>query len=166
MDNRIFLFLTLFFLSTLLPAAVFGQSDKYIITHEDKLQIVVYVLGEVNRPGEYKVPDDIDLVELLSHAGGATQFGNLGKVTINRHINPVIAGAGMLPATQQRSIIKFDVKKYLSDVKSEAPPLLQPGDVIYVPKNSWFKWRSAATILRDVSVVASAYFLYRRAMKD
>ena len=45
-------------------------------------------------------------------------------------------------------------------------PTLQPGDVVVVPRNGFSKWKSVAGILRDLSVVASAYFLYLRTTKD
>jgi hypothetical protein len=46
------------------------------------------------------------------------------------------------------------------------PPRLVPGDVVVVSRNSWFGYKRFATVLRDVAVVASAYFLYLRVVED
>src|SRR5688572_8546323 len=50
--------------------------DKYILGAESRLEIVVHVLGEVERPGEYRVTDETDVLELISKAGGPTRFAN------------------------------------------------------------------------------------------
>ena len=54
----------------------------------------------------------------------------------------------------------------MSDDRLPIAPVLQPGDVVFVPKNSWHKWKDVSAVIRDVSVVASAYFLYVRATRN
>ena len=69
--------------------SLFAQDQgKYIYGDEQRLQIVVHVLGEVKRPGEYIVPDNTDIVEIISKAGGTTEFSNLGSVFITRYHRP------------------------------------------------------------------------------
>ena len=49
---------------------------------------VVTVLGEVNREGEYPFyRDQVTIFQALGYAGGATDFGNLQKVTLIREAN-------------------------------------------------------------------------------
>ena len=58
--------------------------DTYLLGEEQRLEIVVHVLGEVERPGEYRVPDDTDVLEAVSKAGGPTEFAHLGNVSLRR----------------------------------------------------------------------------------
>ena len=53
----------------------------------------------------------------------------------------------------------------MRDSAAAPPPILRPGDVIFVPKNSRQKWLDVSTVVRDLSIVASSYFLYLRATK-
>jgi protein involved in polysaccharide export with SLBB domain len=162
--------LSLFFLLLtvlILNSSLFAQ-EEYFLGEEQQLQIVVYVLGEVSKPGEYRLPDNTDIVKLLSKAGGETQFSNLGKVTITRYKTPVkIQPDGSVDAEGgEKEIIKFNVKKYLESKDSPPAPILKPGDIIYVKKNKWYTWRTVAAVLRDVAIVASTYFLYVRTFEN
>jgi len=54
------------FLVVLFSVTVFGQDqDKYLIGSEKKLEMIVHIMGEVRKPGEYRVEDDTNLVELM-----------------------------------------------------------------------------------------------------
>ena len=145
--------------------SLFAQDQgKYIYGDEQRLQIVVHVLGEVKRPGEYIVPDNTDIVEIISKAGGTTEFSNLGRVYITRYHRPAQEGSGSAASDTRKEIIEFNVDKFLKKQTGTPPPVLQPGDVITVGRNSWSKWRNMATIMRDISV--GAYFLYRRVIDN
>ncbi len=153
----------------LLPFARSAAQDKYILGEDQRLEIVVFIMGEVKKPGKYIVLDGTNIIELLSEAGGATEFANLDKVTITHSIgnqNSAGSRAGNTDRLKRR-ITRYNVNDYLK--KNEfgaAPPVLAPSDVILVPNNTWRSWRRVATIVRDFAVVTSAYFLYRRAVKD
>jgi hypothetical protein len=151
-------------------AASAQQSDRYILGEEKRLEMIVHVFGEVQRPGEYRVPDDTDVLQLVSKAGGPTEFAKLTGVTVTRlPARPGVAGAtngATAAGTGTSRILRVDLKDYLKDDGPASMPILQPGDVVLVPRNSLSKWKSVAGVIRDVSVVASAYFLYLRATKD
>ena len=57
---------------TLVPAVAFAQSQGkgYLIPQEQGLEMLVHILGEVQKPGEYRVPDHTDVLELIAKAGG------------------------------------------------------------------------------------------------
>jgi polysaccharide export outer membrane protein len=44
----------------------------------------IYVIGKVNRPGEYLVGHDLDVMQALSLAGGLTPFAAENRITILR----------------------------------------------------------------------------------
>lgn len=148
----------------LATGGMFAQ-DQYLLGEEQQLQIVVYVMGEVSKPGEYRVSDNTNLVELLSKAGGETEFSNLGAVLITRPKTPMDSRIAENEPRQniEKEIIRFNVGNYLKKKNGPPPPMLKPGDVIYVSRNKWHKWRTMAAIVRDLAIVASTYFLYLRA---
>jgi len=131
---------------------------------EGQLQMIVHIIGEVKRPGEYQVSDKTNVLELLSKAGGPTQFSKLGGVTISRVQHAVGSngsdGNGHIEIGNQ--VMKVDLNKYLKRRNLSPPPVLKPGDVVLVSRNGWSKWRMASTILRDLTVPVSLYFLYLR----
>ncbi len=166
---RLLNILVSFFIVLSLASKVMGQEkSQYIRGQDNQLKFVVYVIGEVKKPGEYIVSDGTDLAEMLSIAGGPTEFSNLGSVLITRNRASLLANSntkelnGNVP---QRVVIKFDVNKYLRTRDGSPAPHLEPGDIISVHKNKWYRWKSGAKIIRDVSVIATAYFLYLRATR-
>ncbi len=44
----------------------------------------VYVIGQVNKPGEFIMNPTVDVMQALSMAGGTTPFAALGDITILR----------------------------------------------------------------------------------
>lgn len=81
----------------------------------------VYVIGKVNRPGEFPFSKPIDVMQALSLAGGATSFAALDDIKILRRRN----GA--------QTALRFhysDVEKGRS-LEQNIP--LQSGDTVVVP---------------------------------
>lgn len=156
-----FLGLNLLFLSA---SQSFGQ-ESYLVGEDDpRLQIVVNIIGEVQKPGQYMVHDGTNIVELLAKAGGPSEFSSLSNVSISRIQRGVANGSenGNGRLATGNEIIKVNLEDYVKRSNTTEPPVLKPGDVVFVPRNSWSKWRNVATIVRDISVVASLYLLYLR----
>jgi polysaccharide export outer membrane protein len=84
---------------------------------------IVYVLGDVNRPGGFVMQDSgrITLLQALAQAGGASKSASLSKAVLMRK-----NGQGY--ATTKLHVGKIE--------KGEAPDLeLRPNDVLFVPNN-------------------------------
>ena len=140
------------------------EHEDYIVREGQRLMIVVHILGEVKKPGEYTVEDRTTVMELLSKAGGPTEFADLGAVTLTRVEPPSgYTLAGTDGGAERTHVVRVDLDRYLEGKSTAPPPVLQPGDIVDVRPNGWFQWRRVSGIARDVSVVASAYFLYLRA---
>lgn len=133
--------------------------DAYLLGEEQRLEIVVSVIGAVQHPGEYRVPDDTDVLELIAKAGGPNEFANLAGVSLRRR-----EGAGLQGGTEM--IIPVNISAFLSREDAPVPPVLAPGDVVSVPRNRTAKWKTAFAMLRDVSVVVTTYILYLRYEQD
>ncbi len=141
------------------PRACAQEDNRYLLGQDRQLEMIVHIIGEVKAPGEYRVHDNTTALELLSKAGGPTEFANLGAILI-RHTQPGGPGAALAAGP---SVQKINLGKYLHDSTATPPPVLQPGDFVSVPGNRWRTWRSGFSVVRDLAVVASAYFLYLRA---
>jgi polysaccharide export outer membrane protein len=82
---------------------------------------VVYVTGEVNKPGPYAVVNgQMNVLQALAMAGGFTDFAKKKDIRILRK-----NAAGM-------QTLKFNYKDALDDENKQEPLQLQPGDTIIV----------------------------------
>jgi len=155
---------SLFCLLILVNSVYSQEIDKYRLNQDDRLEITVHVIGEIKRPGKYTVTDNTNLMELIAEAGGPTEFTNLKALTITR-INPKTRRHGRNSTNgvlTENEIIKYNAEDFLRKSRSVTPPILEPGDIVFVPRNSWHKWRQTFTVIRDVSVLAGLYLLYLR----
>lgn len=81
----------------------------------------VYVIGQVNRPGEFIVNPSVDVMQALSMAGGTTPFAALGDIVILRR-----TGTG-------KTALPFRYNDVARGKKLEQNIDLQSGDVVVVP---------------------------------
>jgi protein involved in polysaccharide export with SLBB domain len=84
----------------------------------------VFVLGGVQKPGAYLYQTEsgrpVSLLQLVAYAGGASQYGDLGDVTIRRFD----------PAHPQGQTYRVDVENILE--KNQADVALLANDIVYV----------------------------------
>jgi polysaccharide biosynthesis/export protein len=87
----------------------------------DSASHVFYVLGEVNRPGVYKLHSGEVLSQALAEAGGLGQYADAGKIRILRH--------------KESETVVLTVNYYVvrsgGDVSADVP--VEPGDTVSVP---------------------------------
>jgi len=134
--------------SSLLSAtSVSMTTSNYYYARPNELTIVVNVLGFVQRPGRYEISSTIDLINLLSLAGGPTPDGSMNDVKITRLVTP---GPGQ---RYERKEFRLNLEQ-LTKVSS-AELVLQPGDIIEVERTSWSVVRDVFTIFGFVAVLTS-----------
>lgn len=101
-----------------------GTAARYILPGEtNAIRMEVNLWGEVGGPGIYVVPSDMDIVGLISSAGGPTEFAKLQSVMIIR----------AYPQDGEPRIIEVDIKQFLQTADASLLPGLNPQDVVYVP---------------------------------
>lgn len=83
----------------------------------------VYVIGQVNRPGEFVVNPQVDVMQALSMAGGTTAFASLGDITILRRNGP----------TGEQQALPFRYTDVIRGRNLSQNIVLQAGDVVVVP---------------------------------
>ncbi len=81
----------------------------------------VYVLGQVNKPGEFIMNPSVDVMQVLSMAGGTTPFASLGDIVVLRRT-----------ATGKQSL-PFRYNDVVKGRKMDQNIDLQAGDVVVVP---------------------------------
>jgi hypothetical protein len=115
---------------------------------DNELLVKVNVWGEVLQPGIFEVPDNTDLVSLLSIAGGPTENAKLYCVKILRN------------HLEEEKIIEVNVKNYMKSGNYKEIPLIKPGDTVMVPKKSFFSVSKTITFVYNIAVIASAVHLF------
>ena len=81
----------------------------------------VYVIGQVNKPGEFIVNPSVDVMQALSMAGGTTPFAALGDIIILRRTD------------KGKTALPFRYNDVVRGKKLEQNIDLQSGDVVVVP---------------------------------
>ncbi len=81
----------------------------------------IYVLGQVNRPGEFILNRDVDVLQALSLAQGATRFAELDEIKVLRR-------EGV-----SQTAIPFNYDEVVGGKHLEQNIVLRSGDVVVVP---------------------------------
>ena len=91
---------------------------------------MVYVMGEVAKPGAYEGKKGATFMDILANAGGPTRFAESRQIRI-------IKADGRIKA--------FDLAGYTEGTTGALPPAITPGDAIFIPEKtdmnekSWLK---------------------------
>jgi polysaccharide export outer membrane protein len=81
----------------------------------------IYVVGRVQKPGEYPMARDVDVMQALSLAGGATPFAAVNDIIILRRLS-----AGQI-------VLHFQYNDVARGQDLRQNIVLQPGDTVVVP---------------------------------
>ncbi len=81
----------------------------------------IFVIGKVNKPGQFPTNRRIDVLQALSLAGGLTVFANEGKINIQRRIGNTV------------KVFPFDYDDVVDGDDLEQNIILEPGDTVSVP---------------------------------
>lgn len=150
--------------------------DQYQIGPDERLLITVHIWGEVRNPGGYLVPDDTDILELISKAGGPTEFSNLSNVKITRGLTELAnikqfsrkmtgtdSSKDLHYKKYNKQVVKVDLKKLLDKEKYQMMiPILKPGDVVRVGRNTWFTWQAVLRVFSQLAIILQAWYWYSR----
>ena len=93
----------------------------YIPDADDQL---IYVMGEVNKPGAYRLTPDMSFMDALAQAGGPTDNGAKNRVLLAR------------PSIGIQKTIDFN--EYLK-ARGEHNYMLEEGDIVYMPQSTMAK---------------------------
>ena len=99
----------------------------------------------MRKPGLYIVPDDTDLLTLLSLANGPTEDAKLAKIRIVRSTH------------EGEKIIWVDLKDYMETGNEELIPILQPGDTVIISGTVFYAFTKWADFLSKIAIFLSMY---------
>lgn len=106
------------------------------VTEAQVEEDVIYIYGQVVRPGGYRFTRNMDLLEAIIIAGGPAQTANLDEVKVITRGKPY------------SSVATINLKQY-AKLGTPAPFLLNPGDTVYLPQ----KQSSPFLLMRQGSIV-------------
>lgn len=117
---------------SLLPNLVSGATI-FIPKQEEEIKTgsrMVYVMGEVAKPGAYESNDEASFMDILANAGGPTRFAESRQIRIIK---------------SDGKVVPFDLIGYTDGTLPNRPPIITAGDAIFVPEKidmnekSWLK---------------------------
>lgn len=117
---------------SLLPPLEVG-STIFVPKQEEEIKSgsnMVYVMGEVAKPGAFEGKKGATFMDILANAGGPTRFAESRQIR-------VIKSNGV--------VINFDLSGYTEGTNYQRPPPISAGDAIFVPEKtdmnekSWLK---------------------------
>lgn len=82
----------------------------------------IYVIGQVNRPGEFLISRDIDVMQALTLAGGLTPFGDEDDIKVLRRQG------------EKLNAIDFNYSDIERGKNLDQNIILQAGDIVVVPE--------------------------------
>jgi polysaccharide export outer membrane protein len=86
--------------------------------------------GEVGRPGKYDLRGDITLTQAVAIAGGFNESSKHSEVLLFHRVSNDLV-----------EVKKLNVKQMLRAANISEDPHLQPGDMLFVPQNSFSKFK-------------------------
>jgi len=110
-----------------------------------KLKMNTYIWGQVTRPGLYLVPDDTDLLMLISLAGGPREDAKLTDIRIIR------------PTSEGEKIIIVNLKRYIQTGDETLIPRLFPGDTVLVKGTIFYGFTRVTDFLSKAAIALSVY---------
>jgi len=135
--------------------AAVGNTSAFTFTgtlnEPGQLQIITYIWGQVPRPGLYIVPDDTNVLTLISLAGGPTTDAKLKSIRIVRSSE-----------FSEGEVIIVDLKQYTETGDMSLIPVLLPGDTVVVSGTAYYGFRRFVQFLSNVAVVFSVWFTISR----
>ena len=105
---------------------------------------VIFIFGQVARPGMYPVEEESTLLQVIGLAGGPAPGADLRNVRV------------VMKQGVQSTVAKVNLDKYLHQ---GSPPdlLLHPGDTVVVPEKAGV-WRRVWSVMTNITAVTSTVF--------
>jgi polysaccharide biosynthesis/export protein len=97
----------------------FVHKPRVTVTVQEIHSRMVFITGEVQRPGAYPLMDTMNVVQLVARSGGLTDFAKQKKVYVLRAVNS--------------ARVSVNYEKVLKGQAPEQNVQLAPGDTVVVP---------------------------------
>jgi len=117
------------------------------LSGSEQLKIKTYIWGQVRNPGLYIIPDNTNLLTLISSAGGPTENAKLTKVRIIR------------PTAEGEKVIWVNLKEYIKTGDESLIPIMQPEDTVVISGTTFYAFSKVTEWLSNLVIFLSIYNL-------
>jgi polysaccharide export outer membrane protein len=100
------------------------ESPEVIVVLKEFQKPYVVVAGEVNQPGKIELREKLTAIQAVLLAGGMKETAKSSQVLVFKRLNG---------DTAEVKVLNFKTLKHTSDLENDL--MLQPGDMILVPRN-------------------------------
>jgi polysaccharide export outer membrane protein len=97
------------------------------VEEDEKIDPTIFVMGEVNKPGEFAIKKRITLLQALAMGGGLSAFAAQRRIQVHRKVDG------------EDTIFQFDYRAFEHGQDVAGNIALRPGDVIVVPERGLFE---------------------------
>lgn len=127
------------------------QSSEYIFRSSPKESLIsVQLLGAVNKPGIYYIPSNMDLLKLLTLAGGTTNGGDLSEILVRKMEPKTWAEIKSKAISEYQGAYEVNAEKIIKYGGAKNLKL-QQDDFVYVPpRTAWISSESS----RNITIVS------------
>ena len=94
---------------------------------DEKVELSFFVMGEVNKPGEFVIKKRITLLQALAMGGGLSAFAAQRRIQVHRKVDG------------EDTIFQFDYRAFEHGRDVAGNIALRPGDVVVVPERGLFE---------------------------
>lgn len=141
-------------------------STNYYFARPNEITMVVSVIGFVQRPGRYEIASSIDIMNLLSLAGGPTTDGSLSRVKIIRIVKDGEKTVRQDIQPDQKTLSAFlkedakitrrEIFLDLQNLSTARPEDLQmmPGDIVIIDRTAWSTIRDVFTVVGSAAIIS------------
>lgn len=134
------------------------QTAEYIFKNSPRdVLITVQLFGSVARPGIYYVPEDTDLMKLLTLSGGVLNTTELEEIVVRKSDARSWHGLNLRFVDKKNdSVYRVDVDSLLKESPNLKPLRMSHQDFVYVPTKEPFISANTSRIITIGSIVLSA----------
>lgn len=134
------------------------QTAEYIFKNSPRdVLITVQLFGSVARPGIYYVPEDTDLMKLLTLSGGVLNSSEMEDIVVRKGDSRSWHGLNLRFVDKtQDSVYRVDVDSLLKETPNLKPLRMNHQDFVYVPTKEPFISANASKMITIGSVLLTA----------
>ncbi|MDG0815480.1 SLBB domain-containing protein [Bdellovibrio svalbardensis] len=130
------------------------QASEYIFRSSQKESLItVQLMGAVNKPGIYYVPQNTDLLKLITLAGGSTTAGDVSEVLVRKQEPKSWDEVKSKAINEYQGAYEVNAEKIIKYGGARQLKLAQD-DFVYVPQKSTWVSGEATKTITVVSLVA------------
>ena len=124
-------------------------STRYITDEDGQVRMWINIWGHVNKPGNYLVYNNTDVITILAMAGGLRSGAALNRIKLFRE----------LPDAYGNKLYTINMKEFVESAERNVFPIVLPNDAFYVPEKTSSYILSKVGLLNTTMSAINLYYL-------